>query len=768
MVLEAKKIIRLYERYFGYLILFILIFFNILWHLNNNQLPLSDDGDHFRISLEIYQKLSLNFFDGVKFALYSPGKPILFSIFAIPFMPLFSINYLLPLIIFTITIFTLTTFAYYRLFRINNTRNVSALFTATLLSSPFIFSIHTMFMSEIVWHLWFVIFLLFIHYSKNFSHNYFSILAGFFLALAFLARPIESILIISPLLCIYFFYLNQIALKNIIFFLKPTIFLILSIFIFSLFSWFGINKTLSIIFLFFITFLVIYFYSSKYQFIERSIINFYTTFNFFICFWFIFYFRPLAYWSYDSSFGNGALVNDQSNSDKGFFKILYELTNDYGFIFIFILSFYVCVLFIQILIKNQKKQLIDLSHFYAFLACIFSILPMVGIYVLTGTSDSRRIFLGFVIFCFLGLYILGNLNFKLKFLNILKFFLISTILIIHLFSILIVIYKNDFLLNTGNNIEKIYGSLKYRQPSKIPYADDAVIRELKDVGVNNSKVCVLSLGLLNEHANNLSLKKNSFTDYVFVADYSSESIRYVDMINSDKNEYMHLFGFVKNEEYENSINRLRTMNFEYLLLDSRPENILDDKLKKRYLSHTHFVNNLLEKITEFGPNKLPGLEFVHDFIINGRPHYLFRIQYPPKPTVKASSQLDDLSASGLLDSVQPGWHAELNPTYPQEIEIKFTELQKNITVFKFLFQDHYPKRGPKNIDILASVDGEKWNLIHTDNDLCSKKTLTTSLTDGETISSVMKNKVSFKQLRIKINSNCGDEEYLTLRGFQVQ
>jgi hypothetical protein len=131
------------------------------------------------------------------------------------------------------------------------------------------------------------------------------------------------------------------------------------------------------------------------------------------------------------------------------------------------------------------------------------------------------------------------------------------------------------------------------------------------------------------------------------------------------------------------------------------------------------------------------------------------------PIVKVSSQLDKFGPEGLFDLEQPGWHAAIPVTYPQTIQVDLRNPRK-IQSFGFLSQDNNPLRAPKAIRIEISDGGDLWTPIIGSDNLCREGA------DGKWHNVVLESVKKIRFLKVIIFSNCGDPEFLTLRGLKVE
>lgn len=132
---------------------------------------------------------------------------------------------------------------------------------------------------------------------------------------------------------------------------------------------------------------------------------------------------------------------------------------------------------------------------------------------------------------------------------------------------------------------------------------------------------------------------------------------------------------------------------------------------------------------------------------------------PPK--ISASSTLGNYGPSGLFASMDPGWHAELNPKYPQEITVDFNEV-KPVNNLAILPQDGLVVRMPKTIKIMLSEDGASWVSASTFENNC----LADQSNDGwHNIKLDGPRNARF--VKLEILSNCGAKGLLTLKGLRI-
>lgn len=609
-------------------------------------------------------------------------------------------------------------------------------------------------MPEILWHMWFVLFLASLLRSENFSKNHYAVASGIFLGLTILARPAESILLITPALTVYFFYLYQKNKTNVFQFAINVFLLSASALGCSLVSWFGWHPVVG----FFIIALSILLFSNSLKYYskketndrDRDVINHLTiqlhSKNFFVALtcalsiWLIFYARHIIFWTYDNSFGIGATTNDQVNLSRNIFPILWDILNVYGLaLSVALLAIAFCV---AIFTKKTTGESRNLK--YVFIALASMLVPMLFAYSVTGTSDNRRIFLGIVFFLLAASYYIAHKDFSSKLMNRSVVTLFVLILTIQSLAITAVVSQNNILLAGKKYLENYYVTLTYRYPKPNEGYDSEVIREIKLLGVKNSRIAVFSLGM--------------FSDKVL---YQAESLRYVTLEIDRSLDFGTLWGYIDYEPYLDVVKRLKQNGFNYVLLEDIDNPISDPTLRNRLKSHTFFVTELLKIIKDRGEDNIIGLDLVGSFNISHRKQYLFRVYDPFQPKISASSQLNEYSADGLLDAQQPGWHARQNPTYPQTINLEF-KISRSISGVEFLPQDGNAQRAPKSIRVKASDDGKSWTTVAASDDVCVANS------PGGWHNFKLPNQVKTRFLEIEIMANCGDPNFLTLRGLKIE
>ncbi|SNR77277.1 F5/8 type C domain-containing protein [Humidesulfovibrio mexicanus] len=740
-------------------IVFIPVILQVLWQITNNELPLADGGSIFATSYMTFLKFKEGVIQGLHFTFHSGGRPVLFSVFATPFVPLFHVSPILPTATFVVLVQIATCLIYFFAFSYKLDYLKSALLTCIITTSPFVFSIHTQFMPEIVWHMWFASFLYFILRSNDFQNLFNCTASGMALALTILARPIESVVLLAPALAVYFFYLFRNKKIVLCQFAINCFVLFVSVFGCSLVSWYGLNIYIGFLFVAFTSILFIlvakYFninkrHSAVSRRIERKDVamstfplrNFFLFLSLVLSVWMIFYAMNILFWAYDNSFGGGAQTNDQINLSRNILLILNDVTNVYGYALTVCLAFSAILAFAINYNSNQGLKNESWTCYWLF-ALLLSVFPMLVAYSVTGTSDSRRIFLGMIFFFFSTSYYVAYTRFNSKILSSAIWTILVLLFAIQTVAVFAVASGRASLAGTKTYLEKYYGSFGIREPRTYIGRDSDVIKAINSLGVKNAKIAVFSLGM--------------FTDKVL---YQAESLRYFALEMAPTLQFGTLWGYTKYEPYLAVVGRLHKQKFNYVLLEDLDNPIADPVTRDRLQSHTFFITDVLDMIRTQGANALPGLAIVKEFDLDGRKQYLFRVYDVLEPTITASSQCQDYSPKGLLDAEQPGWHSQRTPTYPQTVTVQF-KMGISFSTVSFLPQEGNADRAPKSVALYKSDDGTCWQQIGASGDVRASTSGDWHVVNVERCSDV-------KHVRIVILSNCGNKDWLTLRGLRFE
>jgi hypothetical protein len=746
-----------YKKIVAIEILLISVVLQLAWQISNNELPITDAGDHFRIAYRIYLAFAEGFKQGIQYLFHTGGKPILFSAFAAPFIYFYQYDELLPIAIFLVMVQFFTAFGYYWVFTLRINELTSALLAGTIATSPYFFSIHTQFMPETVWHMWFVLFLASIFRSKNLTIRRLSMLAGLFFGLTMLARPVESIILLVPLLFLYFFYLYKekyLSLQEIIF---PVLVAFASIMGCSLINFYAGYFIFGIVAIVLSIFLFEIFASrrkvdnerinSRIEGLEGSSCAKYALIEDFIMpasaicsLWLLFYWKPIYIWAYDNSFGGGAQTNDQVNLSKNIFLIFLDVASSYGALPLTCLFLLVFISFVALRNREIEKNVV----YYALAGIVAILMPMLVGYSVTGTSDMRRIFLGIVfLYAVMPFFIFWKDAVNNKF-EKLSIFIVTLLLLVQAFSIVAVMSQKDYLMREYKFLVSKFGPLNYRAPASNKSEDAAMVNKLKSLGISNAKIAVFSLGM--------------FSNRVI---YQAESLRYVTLGVDKSLQFSTLWGYVKYEAYQDVIKRLIENNFDYILLEGLDNPIVDSVLRERLQSHTFFIHDVLEMIKKLGENNLPGLRLINKFMLADRTHYIFKVYDPDVPVVKSGSQLGSYSSDGLFSSKSPGWHSEKKPKYPQALSVDL-KARRTIQSIGFLPQEGNLIRAPKIVRIRVSNDANTWDIAGNSEDICD-----IDASEGWRVLK-FKKPVIAQYVTIDIFANCGSTELLTLRGLRIE
>jgi hypothetical protein len=123
--------------------------------------------------------------------------------------------------------------------------------------------------------------------------------------------------------------------------------------------------------------------------------------------------------------------------------------------------------------------------------------------------------------------------------------------------------------------------------------------------------------------------------------------------------------------------------------------------------------------------------------------------------------LNDLGPYGLLTAMQPGWHSERRPKYPQTIEIDLA-VEKTFDKLGLLPQDNFVSRMPSSVELSVRSEDSAWVKKGMFDDLCNA-----AGADGwHTLN--LDSPVKGRFLRLTILQNCGDPELLTLKGIRFE
>ena len=744
-----NKTIILYRNLLTILLVCVPVILQVAWQFNNRTLPVSDAGDHFRIAYLIYLAFNDGFLNGLTFIFHTGGKPILFSVFAAPFIQLFPFDPLRSVAVFLILIEAATSVGYYLLLSYKLDPLRSALITALITTSPFVFSMHTQFMPETLWHMWFVYFLVALLRSNGLTKVLSTLLAGFFLAMTILTRPAESIVLIAPAFGVYLLFLfnhGRLMIGQVVF---PILVFLVATTWCSIVSWQAVDAGLGLatIALGICAFLLAE-YRHRRGYLSAATQNdrpyvcsqlqyFFLPLTIILSVWLVFYARPIFLWTFDNSFGEGAKTNDQINLSKNIFVIIYDVLYAYG-LPIFIVTFGLAAYRLMFVEEKSTERGVPIHIAFSVVAML---VPMLYAYSITGTSDNRRIFLGIVFLLIAASFYACPRRGEWNATKTAGALIIALLVSMQSYEVLAAITQNTALWNGKAFLDAHLAPLSYRTPGTTKSEDAAVIMAIKSRGVHDTKIAVFSLGM--------------FSDRML---YQAESLRYTALRIDRSLEFGTMWGYIRYEPYLAVINRLRENGFGYVLLEDIENPISDPVTRNSLRSHTFFVDGILSMIAKLGAESIDGLELVDTFEVDHRKQYLFAVRDPYKPSIRATSQLASFAPDGLLDAKQPGWHSALDPHYPQTIQIDL-KIPQRVSAVGFLPQDGYPSRGPQSVEISVSGDGTYWINAGNSGGLCK-------LNDEGWHDVKLDSPRDARFIRISIYSNCGSPDLLTLKGLR--
>lgn len=733
-------------------LLLIPVVLQIIWQLTNNGLPIADAGDHFRITYNIYLEFQEGFLAGVKYFFHTGGKPILFSAYASPLMFLAKYNIQWPIMWSLIITQIITIYAYYWLFTFKISHVISALLAAFMVTMPFIFSLQTQFMPTNVWNMWFVLFLATIYRSENLTDSKLSILAGVFLALTILVRPVESTILLSPPLFLYLYYISVVNRKSFnLDILLPIGVALIPIALSYFSSLYNFNYLIGIVSIILFSGILIFLSirrkanlsnyknkkSHKFEFSSSSILieKFVLPVSMICSVWTLFYGSALYGWALDNSFGTGAKTNDQVYLSKSIYSVFMDVVHAYGFLPITTLF----ALLLTAFLFNKKQYDQKLLFLFTIITGLI-LIPMLFAYSLTGTSDMRRIYLAIIFLCVgMCFYIFWYASIP-RYIKKIAIFTIASVFSVQAYAIIAITSQNMDLLNVYTKLVSVLGPIPISTPMLQKSEDANLIHKIKSLGISDAKIAVFSLGM--------------FTKKVL---FQAESLRYITLGIDKSLNFSTMWGYTHYEPYKKVIHRLKENAFQYIILEDLDNPFKDPLLRKRLSSHVFFVHELLSLIHEKGEDNILSLRLIRKFKLGGRFIYFFKVR---DVEITATHHYKSWGPEGLFTSKQPGWHVK-SPQYPEVLNIHLIN-QLDIKSIGFLPQDGNWKRGPRNIQIKVSNDGEKWATAASFDNIC-----VANRPDNWHVVKLTK-PLRTRFLQIKIFANCGDPDYLTLRGLKIE
>lgn len=570
----------------------ILIF---LWHFYNLGWPNDDAAQYMKTAYEQYltfQNGSLS--DGLK-ALYQirGWRPILFPVLATPSLLLFKGNILAATgttLVICVLVCQIYIYAIARRYLDSFRASLAAAFVG---SSPAIMLSGRVFFSEIAWLAFFAGFVFHLLESEDFRKPLQATVAGIFLGLAALVRPAETTaIVIVPLIGMIAIALS----KKVFSFYNAVLvtgFVILSTSLLAASAFkeeidFRLVLALGAVIIISQLLLI---KASKEK--EPGV----TGFNFFAVsfmeinlFWWADSMPRLYSWIYSTSFGAIARITDVSIGRDGIFSVLKHIFSTY----LIPNGVLVAGICLALLKPDQRRDSVSIKRLNTLtMITIGLLLPMFLLFIFTGTSDVRRVFIGMG-FLLLLLAILSLQNGPLK-----KAREIAIALMVAMQLAVFFLSSYADLLPLKNPALKHTFSLLMPQKSD---QNEAVISRLLDLGVpKNSSVAVYTTALFN----------------------APERIYEQDALNLaalTTGSNLRIIYFWDIGDYDAVINRLREIDVPFLLIDVYK----DDENKNSYQPSVQFSTALLDKMKEPYLNP-PGLQRVAAFTIKGREQVLFKV-----------------------------------------------------------------------------------------------------------------------------------------------
>jgi hypothetical protein len=124
--------------------------------------------------------------------------------------------------------------------------------------------------------------------------------------------------------------------------------------------------------------------------------------------------------------------------------------------------------------------------------------------------------------------------------------------------------------------------------------------------------------------------------------------------------------------------------------------------------------------------------------------------------ITASSTLGESGARRLMSAADPGWRASTPISFPQTLDVDFGYARR-LREVRLLSEPGLVVRAPKRLRVEGSTDSHQWEQVYDGESACSR--------DADDWDALPFTRiVEQRYLRIHILSNCGDPQYLTLRG----
>lgn len=574
------------------------VLFALVWHVKNLGWPNDDPANYM---LTAYQQYSAfqngSIFDGLQAMYQIRGwRPIFFPLVATPFLLLSNGSVLVAVasaLILCFLVFQVYLYAIARRYLDPLRASLTAAFVG---SSQAIAIYSTIFFSEMAWLAFYTGFVFHILESCKFQKPHHATIAGLFLGFALITRPAETLLIttipVLSLLCMAIIqdrllipYIARVA----VFILLNGLVLIIAIIVN------GFNYKLVLGFSFIIT-VVHAFLIKKCSNGRPSLkgLNLFAISAMVInILWWAKSMPQLYSWVYETSFGPMARVTDVATQKEGAFNVLIQIFS----IYLFPNGIMVMLLCLLFLLPLRRKSLGDVKRLSLFaLLTLGFLIPMCVLYIATGTSDSRRVFVGMTfLLTLLAILSLHEGSFRRA-----RFVGFAFILALQL----------NMLLCTVKGESISLGNLFF-QKMVIPYPNlkadknEELILSLLKLGIpKGSTVAVYTAALFQPR------------DRV----YEPAALQLAAFTTGSN---LNIIYYWDTGDYSSVLERLRREHVKYLLIDK----YRDPNSGSKHQPSWQFATALLDKMEKKQSDPL-GLKQINTFELEAREQALFEILYP--------------------------------------------------------------------------------------------------------------------------------------------